>query len=140
MSAETTQNTSTTFQMLAHEEFINLTTFRKNGAPVSTPIWSAEHNGILYVETSARSGKVKRIRHTSHVTLTPCTASGRPKGESVEAQARIIANGAEIYTVKSALHRKYGLKRQVFYFAMEVVRMLRRRPDEKDAFIAIESI
>ena len=60
------------FTALANAQYINLTTFRKSGVAVATPVWFAEHAGTLYVETTASTGKVKRIRHTSRATI--CSA------------------------------------------------------------------
>jgi PPOX class probable F420-dependent enzyme len=45
------------------QKYISLATFRKSGVAVHTPIWFAEENGRLYLMTSSKSGKYKRIRN-----------------------------------------------------------------------------
>jgi PPOX class probable F420-dependent enzyme len=137
-STSVTGDMTPAFRALFSAEYMNLITFRKNGTPVATPIWGAEQNGIIYVETGADSGKVKRIRHNPHVTLSPCTARGKVTGEIAEGYARIVDTTAEEYVVKGALQRKYGLKRQLFYFFSGLIHFMRRQPQEKTAYLAIE--
>jgi len=76
---------------LASHQFINLTTFRKNGSPVSTPVTFAQYNDRLYVVTGVTSGKIKRLRHTSRVELGPCDSKGNLLGPTVAGQARILS-------------------------------------------------
>lgn len=116
----------------------NLTTFRKNGTPVSTPVTCAEHDGIIYFSTGADSGKVKRMQHTPHVTIAPCTVRGRATGAAVEAHAHIITEVAETYKAKGALQSKYGLRRQTAYAIMRLVQLLRRQPEAQQIYVALE--
>jgi uncharacterized protein len=128
------------FNAISDEPYINLTTFRKNGNAVPTPVWFAQDmgSGILYIETGGDSGKIKRIRHTSRVTLAPCTALGKTTGDVTEGKARIVTDTAEIFRARGALHRKYGLQRQIFNFVLEVIALIRRDTKDTNAYIAIE--
>jgi PPOX class probable F420-dependent enzyme len=47
---------------LAKEPFVSITTFKRDGTPVSVPVWCAADNGTLLVFSEADSWKVKRIR------------------------------------------------------------------------------
>ena len=42
---------------LAEEAFISITTFKRDGTPVATPVWCARENGWLLVYTGADSGR-----------------------------------------------------------------------------------
>lgn len=53
------------------QKYISLTTFRKNGAGVATPVWFGEEDGKLYVMTRSDMGKTKRIRNNPHVRVAP---------------------------------------------------------------------
>lgn len=77
---------------LDNYKFIRLTTFRQNGQAVSTPVTFALYNGRLVVVTGARSGKVKRLRHTPRVELAPCDSRGTVLGSAVRGQARILSS------------------------------------------------
>jgi Pyridoxamine 5'-phosphate oxidase. len=78
--------TAALFAPLAGHQYMNLTTFRKNGQPVPTPVWFAQEGDRIYVVTQAASGKVKRIRANPRVQLTPSDARGKPLGATIEAQ------------------------------------------------------
>jgi len=43
-----------------------------------------------FAETDARSGKAKRIRANPRVLVVPCSATGKLRGEQVEARAEIL--------------------------------------------------
>ncbi len=131
---------TTTFDSLSSAQYANLTTFRRNGAAMPTPIWFAiyEPTGTVYVETGTTTGKVKRIRHTPRVTLARCTATGKVTGEVIEGRAHIVTDTEEIFVARGALHSKYGIQRQAFYFVMNLIRSIRRAAALKHIYIAIE--
>src|SRR5450432_1043118 len=103
------------FEPLLKGSYVNLTTFRKSGVAVPTPMWFAESDGIIYIYTGATSGKVKRIRNSGGVTLAPCSANGKVTGEAVEATARIVSDQQEIARAEAALAKKYGFQRRLLY-------------------------
>lgn len=74
------------FAPFAGRRYLNLQTFRRSGAAVSTPVWFAAQADRLYVYSLARAGKVKRIRNDARVRIAPCNAFGKIEGEWVEAQ------------------------------------------------------
>lgn len=106
-------NAPVAFPTLQGHKYANLTTYRKNGAAVVTPVWFAEEDGKVYVMTLESAGKTKRIRNNPRVQLAPCTARGKPLGPPVDAVARILTS-AEEAVAKQALDRKYGLVKKVF--------------------------
>jgi uncharacterized protein len=56
--------------------YISLTTFRRNGTGVATPVWFAEEDGRLYIWTNSGSWKVKRLRNDPRVTVAVCDVRG----------------------------------------------------------------
>ncbi|MGH9530721.1 MAG: PPOX class F420-dependent oxidoreductase [Terriglobales bacterium] len=96
------------------QKYICLSTFRKNGIAVSTPVWFAEDNGRLYVMTRNDSGKYKRIRNNSAVKVAPCTVRGKVTGPEFAGSARILP--LENWpTARGAIRRKYWLARLPFW-------------------------
>jgi len=88
-----------------------LTTFRRDGTPVSTPVWVvALDGGDVGFWTSSGSGKAKRLAHTARVTVTPCDARGRVKAgaTTVEATARVVT-GSELEDIRRRIISKYGV-------------------------------
>ena len=96
-------------QRLADAQYVLLTTFRKDGTPVPTPVWAAGlDDGRLGVWTVTDSGKVKRIRRSGAVEVAECDRRGRPLGPAVPATAELLdAEGTR--RVRRAVARKYGL-------------------------------
>jgi PPOX class probable F420-dependent enzyme len=134
------QTRTSMFDSLSSAQYANLTTFRRNGTAVSTPVWFAiyEPTGTVYLETGVNAGKVKRILHTPQVTLAQCTANGKVTGETIEGQARVVTDTEEIFRARGALHRKYGFRRQAIYSIMYLIDSIRRTAEWERAYIAID--
>ena len=129
-----------TFPNLGREQFIALTTFRKTGQAVTTPVWFAERLGTIYVAVHADTGKLKRLRRSGRVTLAPCTYSGKVIGAVSAGKARILTEPEECTAALTALARKYGFMRPLLYFVMNAQRLLQRKARVEDVYIAIEPI
>ncbi|GAA2000414.1 PPOX class F420-dependent oxidoreductase [Nakamurella flavida] len=100
------------YAVLARTSYVLLTTFRKDGRAVPTPVWAApgvgDLAGELLVWTNPNAGKVKRIRRSGHVLVQPCDRRGRPVGRGVPATARVLAPH-DAPAVLDAIRGKYGL-------------------------------
>ena len=92
------------------QKYISLTTFRKNGVAVPTPVWFGEEDGKLYVMTRSDMGKIKRIRNNPQVKVAPCTMSGKVRGPEFAATARILPL-EEHGRARQAINRKYWMAR-----------------------------
>jgi PPOX class probable F420-dependent enzyme len=71
-------------------KYISLTTFRKNGQAVATPVWFGAEDEKLFVMTRSISGKYKRIGNSPRVRVAPCTIRGVVTGPDFAATARIL--------------------------------------------------
>jgi PPOX class probable F420-dependent enzyme len=90
------------------QKTVLLTTFRRDGTPVGTPVSIAVDGQRAYVRSFERAGKTRRIRNNPTVTVAPSTARGTPTGAAVEATARRLT-GAEHTRAARVLARKYPL-------------------------------
>ena len=107
---------------LEDERYLSLTTFRRTGAPVPTPVWFVpQPNGILLVYTEADSGKVKRLRHTPGCTVAACDVRGKVHGRTYRATAEILVD--EVDLIHQRLRRRYGWQAAAF----DLVSRLRHR-------------
>ncbi|ACY23260.1 PPOX class putative F420-dependent enzyme [Gordonia bronchialis DSM 43247] len=90
-------------------KYVQLTTFRKDGTPVATPVWAALDGGRLLVWTETEAWKVKRLRRDPRVVVQACDARGKKvTGDRVEGTGAILdAAGTE--RTRSAISKKYGL-------------------------------
>lgn len=118
------------FTALGDASFASLTTFRRSGDPVATPVWLARSGDVLVVMTAPDSGKVKRIRNDPRVTLRPCNrrgvvADGAP---TAAATATVISEPDEVAHDRLALRAKYGFQYRVFGLIERVTARKRKPP------------
>ncbi len=100
---------------LSDERYMLLTTFRRDGTPVSTPVWVVGiDDATVGFWTSSGSGKAKRLAHTDRVTVQPCDARGRVKEGSakLEATARMVSGG-ELDAIRERVVAKYGFQTKI---------------------------
>jgi hypothetical protein len=111
---------------LGNQPFVSLTTFRRSGEGVPTPVWVARDGDALIVLTPEESYKVGRIRRDPHVRLAPSTRTGRVKdgGPLVNGTAAVIADPADTERLRGLIKRKYGAEYRV---TMAIERLVARR-------------
>ncbi len=112
----------TTLEPFANQQYLNLETFRKNGAGVRTPVWFVQDGDTLYVRTVAGSGKVKRIRKNASVNIAPCKVDGALLGDWIAARAVERLDPDAQRHVDRLLDQKYGLMKKMFALASALQR------------------
>lgn len=98
----------TALERLGEGKYLLVTSYRKNGTPVATPVWVVRDGGSLGVWTTADSWKVKRIRARGDVLVGPCDLRGHPTGAQLPATAE-ITDGATVARYRGLIARKYGI-------------------------------
>jgi PPOX class probable F420-dependent enzyme len=93
---------------IAQANYLCLSTFRRTGEEVHTPVWFAELDNVYYIFSAGKSGKIKRIRNSPKSRVAPCTATGKITGDWLNASAFILGDEDHTLALK-ALHQKYGL-------------------------------
>ena len=101
------------FSSLSGRKYCLLTTFRRSGQPVPTPVWFGLAGGKLYFHSESSVGKIKRIRNDASVLVAPCTLRGKPLGSPAEGRARVLGEG-EAEGAERAIAANYGLFRRVY--------------------------
>jgi uncharacterized protein len=101
------------FDSLRGHEYCLLTTFRRSGEAVPTPVWFGLGEGNVYLRTESSVGKVKRIRANPCVLVAPCTFRGRPLGPPAAGSARVL-DAAESERAERAIAANYGVFRKVY--------------------------
>ena len=123
------------FALLGDERFVSLTTFRKSGEPVSTPVWVGRDGDALIVTTPETSGKVKRIRNSQRVEVRPCNRMGRVEEgtEGVAGVARLLTDDKDRKRLTEVIRRKYKFE----YLVVMGIERLTRSGRRARAIIAI---
>lgn len=101
-------STNNPFDKFEKQRRVLLTTYRRDGRPVGTPVSLALVGDHAVFRTYDKAWKARRLAHTSRITLAPSTVKGTPTGSAVEATARLIT-GEEERTAAQALRRKHPI-------------------------------
>jgi len=95
-----------------HTKTILLTTYRRDGTPIATPVSIAIDGDRAFFRTWDRAGKAKRLRRNPDVEIAPSTLGGKETGPATPrgypARARLLT-GAETKQAKRALARRHPL-------------------------------
>ena len=125
----------TTFDALADEGFISLTTFRKSGQGVPTTVWVGQDGDALLVTTPRGSGKVKRLRRDARVEMVPSSRFGKVDADtpSVAGLGEILTDDAARERCNAVMVEKYGLE----YRVMMGLEKLGRKGDDNRVILRI---
>jgi PPOX class probable F420-dependent enzyme len=108
-------------------KYLELTTFRRDGSPVATPVWFEVDGADILALTSPTSGKVRRIAHDPRVRFAACSARGKVRGETFDGIASVAPE--DVDEVKRLMARKYRFDllfvRPIRWF------QLRRHPERR---------
>ncbi|MGV9314693.1 PPOX class F420-dependent oxidoreductase [Streptomyces sp. NPDC003691] len=99
----------TAVEDIAPARYLSLTTFRRDGTGVATPVWFAEDGGRLYVWTNSDSWKVKRLGRDPRVTVAVCDVRGRiaDGAPSAEGTGELLDQEGTV-RARNLIARKYG--------------------------------
>ena len=99
-----------------------LTTHRRDGSTVTTPVWFHEEaDGALVVTGLRTAHRHGRIQRDARVAVAPCTSRGRVTGPTLTGTAEVLGAG-ELAAALAAKRRRYPMFRV----------LLRLRPAMRD--------
>jgi hypothetical protein len=115
---------------LGDEKYVLLTTFKRDGTPVATPVWSVPLEGDSFgFWTSSGSGKAKRLAHTPRVTAQPCNARGKVKdGTSPTAAVARLVSGDDMAEIRRRVTEKYGIMTKITKLLGKIGGFVKRKP------------
>ena len=90
---------------VARARCLALTTFKRDGSAVTTPIWFNAMHGKLVVTTPRTAWKVKRVANNPRVTFATCSQRGKVTGPVFTGTARVLPD-AELGPVIAAKRRR----------------------------------
>jgi PPOX class probable F420-dependent enzyme len=93
--------------------YLLLTTYRRDGTTVATPVWFAPAGRQLLIWTDARSGKVRRIRRDHRISVCTCTVRGRPSSQPAHGTAEFL-NAEQSALAQRRLRRRYCLAMRLY--------------------------
>ena len=115
---------------LTEQRFVSLTTFKRNGEAVSTPMWIGRDGPDLFIWTPANSWKVKRVRNNPRVQLAPSSRFGKVRDGvvPVDGTAAVITDPATVDRLQGEIRSKYGLEYYLVTLIEKIVAGGRNKP------------
>ncbi len=91
---------------------IVLTTYKRDGTPVPTPVSIAFDGDRAFFRSYDQAWKTKRLRNNARVEIAPATLRGKPAGPAIQARATLLT-GDEAQVAARALARRHRLLQAV---------------------------
>ncbi|WP_081769324.1 PPOX class F420-dependent oxidoreductase [Nocardia nova] len=83
-----------------------MSTFRKDGSGVGSPVWVAEESGRLFVWTETNSHRFRCLRANPSVTVQPCSFRGAPLDVVISGHPKLLDDSGTA-RVRMPLAHKY---------------------------------
>ncbi len=113
MRSEMMVDSAQTLEPFVHQWTVRLTTYRRDGTPVGTPVNIAVDSDRAFIRTFDTAGKLKRIRNNPEVEIAPSTFGGKSIGPAVRARARVLSGEESVYAGQIIAH-KYPIVQGIF--------------------------
>lgn len=112
--------------------YLSVTSFKRDGTGVATPVWFVSDGRRLLALTDVHSGKVRRIRRNPDVVVAPCRPDGKLRGAPVPASAEVLTAIPELERVQRLLRDRYKLSYRLVMLAYRLGRRLRGKRSVAD--------
>lgn len=123
-------------EALRSGKYISLTTYRRDGRAVATPIWFVVDGGRILAFTGAQTGKAKRIRVNPPVEIAPCTLKGAVTGPAQSGTACLLPD-SEREHVMALIRAKYRVTKWLLDVIVAAIRVALRKPQTHSVYIEI---
>ena len=97
---------SAAFAPVENAKTILLTTYKRDGTAVGTPVSIAFDGDRAFFRSYDKAWKTKRLRRDSRVRIAPATLRGKPTGSAIQARATLL-EGEQARVAARALARRH---------------------------------
>jgi PPOX class probable F420-dependent enzyme len=115
---------SAAFAPVRNAKTILLTTYKRDGTAVGTPVSIAFDGDRAFFRSYDKAWKTRRLRHDPRVQVAPATMRGKPTGAAIQARATLL-EGEQARAAAKALARRHRVLQAVLVPAAH--RLLRYR-------------
>jgi PPOX class probable F420-dependent enzyme len=90
--------------------YISLTTFKRDGSPVSSAVWITGADGTYVFTTGSNAWKTKRLLRNPSVEVRVCNVRGHPAPSATKftGTATVATSPDAVAAAQRALEAKYG--------------------------------
>jgi PPOX class probable F420-dependent enzyme len=95
---------------LDRARYISLTTFKRDGSPVSSAVWITGADGTYVFTTGANAWKTKRLSRNPSIEVRVCTMRGqvKPAATRYVGTGTVAGSPEAVAAAERALAAKYG--------------------------------
>jgi PPOX class probable F420-dependent enzyme len=101
------QRAAVDLEALFPGRYLSVTSFKRDGTGVATPVWFVFDGGRLFALTDLHSPKVWRMRRNPRVLVAPCRVDGKRRSEPLPARAEVLTATPELERVQKLLLERY---------------------------------
>ena len=112
--------------------YLSVTSFKRDGTGVATPVWFVSDGGRLLALTDLHSAKVRRMRHKPHVLVASCRVDGKLRSEPVPARVEVLTTTSALDHVQRLLIERYKISYRLIMLIYRLGRRLRGRRSVAD--------
>ena len=123
---------ATDLEALFPGRYLSVTSFKRDGTGVATPVWFVSDRTRLYAFTDLHSAKIRRIRHNPRVQVAACRVNGSVRGKAVEAHAEVLTEPEDLERVQKLLLARYKVSYRVVMLFYRLGRRLRGKQSVAD--------
>jgi uncharacterized protein len=109
-------------ESLKHTKTILLTTYKRDGTPVETPVSVAFAGERAFFRSWDKAWKTRRLSHNARVDVAPATFRGKPSGPSIHARATLLSDEEAKIAAKALARRHRVLQAVVVPVAHRIMR------------------
>jgi PPOX class probable F420-dependent enzyme len=129
------QRTPADLEALFPGRYLSVTSFKRDGTGVATPVWIVSDRRRLFAFTDLHSAKVRRIRRNPRVLIASCRVDGKLRGERVPARVELLTDTAELERVRKLLVERYAISYRVVMLFYRLGRRFRRKQSVADGVV-----
>jgi uncharacterized protein len=129
------QRTAADLDELFPGRYLSVTSFKRDGTGVATPVWFVSDGGQLFAFTDLHSAKVRRMRRNPCVLVASCRVDGKLRGEQVPARVELLTGTAELERVRKLLLARYTISYRVVTLVYRLGRRFRGKQSVADGAV-----
>ena len=112
--------------------YLRVTSFKRDGTGVATPVWFVSDGSRLFALTDLHSAKVRRMRRDPRVLVASCRADGKLRREPIPARMEVLTATTDLERVQKLLLERYKLSYRIVMLIYRLGRRFRGRPSVAD--------
>ncbi|HET7051422.1 MAG TPA: PPOX class F420-dependent oxidoreductase [Solirubrobacteraceae bacterium] len=126
------QRTAADLEAFFPGRYLSVTSFKRDGTGVATPVWFVSDGRRLFAFTDLHSAKVRRVRRNPRVLVASCRVDGKRRGEQLPAHVELLTGTAELERVRKLLLERYTISYRIVMLFYRLGRRFRGRQSVAD--------